>query len=344
MRRINWQVVRQDLLRGFIAWSVIQLFFYSRTYLNYATQLDQKVRWADLWWRAGLEDLTTLAAWTLFTPLILALVRRFPVERGALRRHLPIHAAAALAVSIVDVAINFQVAKHTYFYGPFWPRFAWMTLHYEVFSYAIVAAVGQMLDVYRRYRERDLAAAQLETQLARAHLHALEMQIQPHFLFNTLNSISELVHDDPDAAEVMIAQLGDLLRMTTDRAGRAEVTLAREMELVGTYLEIERTRFQDRLSVRTEVDPDVMDAMVPNLVLQPLVENAVRHGLEASADKVDGVGRLSITARDLGQEHAGRDRHVERLHRARPGDRHDGVAPLAFHSAYHLLEIRDGLR
>jgi two-component system LytT family sensor kinase len=296
MRRIDWQAVRRDLLRGFIAWSIISLFFYSRSYVSYVTQVEQRVTWGDAWWRAAIEDTATVLTWTLFTPLVLAIARRFPVERGTLRRTLPVHAAAALVLASVDVLSSFEVAKYTYTYGPFWPRFYWVSVHYAVLSYVAVAAAGQALDVYHRYRERELAASQLQTQLARAHLHALEMQIQPHFLFNTLNSISELVHGDPVAAELMVAQLGDLLRMTMAGEGREEVPLSRELDLVGAYLEIERTRFQDRLTVKKQVDPDVLDALVPSLILQPLVENAIRHGLSPRV----APGTVTLTARRVG--------------------------------------------
>lgn len=299
MRRIDRQAVRRDLLLGFIAWSIIQLFFYSRSYLSYATQvdgMDAPVTWGDVWLRALAEDACTVLVWTLFTPVILELARRFPVERGRRGRHLAVHAAAALALGSADIVLSFWVAEHTYRYGPFWPRFYWINLHYEVLSYAGVSAAGHMMEVYRRYRERELHAAQLQTQLARARLHALEMQLQPHFLFNTLNSISELVHDDPGAAELMVAQLGDLLRMTMSGEGREEVPLSRELELVGAYLEIERTRFQDRLSVKKMVEPDVLDALVPTLLLQPLVENAVRHGLSPRV----APGTVTLAARRVG--------------------------------------------
>ncbi|HEX6373831.1 MAG TPA: histidine kinase [Longimicrobium sp.] len=296
MRRIDRQAVRRDLLRGFTAWSIIELFFYSRSYLNYTTQLDPRYTWAAMWLRVLLESAASVLVWTLFTAVILALARRFPVRRGALARHLSVHALAAVALANVDVLISYQVARYTYPYGPFWPRFYWISLHSPVFSYAVVAAAAHAMDIYRRYRERELAASQLETQLARAHLHALEMQIQPHFLFNTLNSISELIHDQPEAADLMVAQLGDLLRMTMASDGRQEVPLSRELDLVGAYLEIERTRFQDRLTVKKQVDQDVLDALVPSLILQPLVENAIRHGLSPRV----APGTVTLTARRVG--------------------------------------------
>ena len=296
MRRIDWQVVRRDLLLGFIAWGTVQAFLYSRSYLNLATQLNPQVTWDRIWLRALVEDAATVVMWTLLTPVIMALARRFPVRRGVRACHLALHAVAALLLVSAEIALDFWVSTYTYLYGPFWPRHYWISLHYELLSYAGVAAVAHWFEIYHRYRERELQAAQLETQLARAHLQALEMQLQPHFLFNTLNSISELVHDDPVAAELMVAQLGDLLRMTMAGDGRQEVPLSRELELVGAYLEIERTRFQDRLSVKKQVEPDVTDALVPTLLLQPLVENAVRHGLSPRV----APGTVTLTARRVG--------------------------------------------
>jgi two-component system LytT family sensor kinase len=296
MRRIDWQVVRRDLLLGFTAWSIIMLFLYSRSYMDFATQVNPQVTWTRVWLRALVEDVCTLLSWTLLTPVILGLARRFPVRRGERVRHLALHAAAALVLCSTEILWDFWVSTFTYLRGPYWPRHYWVHLHYGLMSYAGVAAVGHAMEIYQRFRERELQASQLETQLARARLHALEMQLQPHFLFNTLNSISELVHDDADAAELMVAQLGDLLRMTMSGEGRQEVPLSRELELVGAYLEIERTRFQDRLSVKKMVEPDVLDALVPSLLLQPLVENAVRHGLSPRV----APGTVTLTARRVG--------------------------------------------
>jgi two-component system LytT family sensor kinase len=296
MRRIDWQAVRRDLLLGFIAWSSFAAFYFFRGYLNLATQVNPQVTWGDVWLRALAEDAAAVLSWTLLTPVVLALARRFPVRRGVRARHLAIHAAAALLLASVQIGFDFWVSTYTFVYGPFWPRHYWINLHSGLMSYAGVAAAGHLIDIHHRYRERELQAAHLETQLARAHLHALEMQLQPHFLFNTLNSISELVHGDPDAAEVMVAQLGDLLRMTMTADGRHEVPLSRELDLVGAYLEIERTRFQDRLSVKKQVEPDVLDALVPTLLLQPLVENAVRHGLSPRV----APGTVTLTARRVG--------------------------------------------
>ena len=127
---------------------------------------------------------------------------------------------------------------------------------------------------------RELRNSQLATRLAQAQLQVLKMQIQPHFLFNTLHAISTLMHKDVESADRMIAQLSDLLRLTLESDGVQEVSLKQELEFLESYLEIEKTRFQDRLTIETKIAPETLDAQVPNLILQPLVENAVRHGIE----------------------------------------------------------------
>src|SRR4051812_21524989 len=140
---------------------------------------------------------------------------------------------------------------------------------------------------YRLYLERRVLASELEAQLSRAQLHALQMQIRPHFLFNTLNTISGLVRvDDKAAATTMLAGLGDLLRILLRSDGAQEVPVRQELELIERYLQIEQVRFGDQLAVEVRVEPGAEDALVPNLILQPLVENAVRHGIGTSTGKV----------------------------------------------------------
>jgi LytS/YehU family sensor histidine kinase len=138
-----------------------------------------------------------------------------------------------------------------------------------------------------------LKASQLQAQLAQAQLQALKMQLHPHFLFNTLHAISSLMRRDVDAAERMIARLSDLLRLTLENVGAQETSLRQELEFLESYLEIEKTRFRDRLQVKMDIEPETLDARVPNLILQPLVENAVRHGVAPHA----APGLIEISAR-----------------------------------------------
>jgi sensor histidine kinase YesM len=164
---------------------------------------------------------------------------------------------------------------------------------YWILIYWFILVCLHATNFYNRYRENELRAAQLESQLAQAQLLALRTQLNPHFLFNTLHSISALMHRDVRAANRMISQLSDLLRLSLEIGGAQEVPLKTEMEFVERYLEIQRTRFPDRMTLDLHVQPEALDALVPNFVLQPLVENAVRHGIATSS----AGGRISIRAR-----------------------------------------------
>ncbi|MCA1557757.1 MAG: histidine kinase, partial [Acidobacteria bacterium] len=159
--------------------------------------------------------------------------------------------------------------------------------------YWVILGIDHALRYYTKYRERELQASQLEARLAQAQLQVLKMQLHPHFLFNTLHAISTLMHRDVEAADRMIARLSDLLRLALDNEGVQEVTLKQELELLERYLEIEQTRFRDRLTVEMRIEPEVLDARVPNLILQPLVENAIQHGITPRR----GQGRIEIGAR-----------------------------------------------
>jgi LytS/YehU family sensor histidine kinase len=173
------------------------------------------------------------------------------------------------------------------------PRFYRAYFHTNLlFMWAVVAAFHG-LRIYRKYKAREVEAARLETRFAEAQNLALRMQLQPHFLFNTLNSISALVHSNPDGADEMISRLGDFLRSTLDAPHEQLVTLRRELAFIQDYLAIEQIRFQDRLRVETEIPAELMDLRVPSFILQPLVENALKHGL---ADRTKG-GTLHLRAR-----------------------------------------------
>lgn len=176
----------------------------------------------------------------------------------------------------------------------------------------MLVAAGMMM-LYKRDRDRELQASQLESKLTQAQLQILEMQLQPHFLFNTLNGIMVLIREDPDTASLMIARLSEFLRLTLESAGAQEVTLRRELEFLDRYVQIERLRFGDRLTIEQEVPLELLDAMVPNLILQPLVENAIRHGVSKrrgpaliSIGVTRDNGTLSIRVRDNGSGLPGR--------------------------------------
>jgi sensor histidine kinase YesM len=251
--------------------------------------------------------------WAALSPLVLRLARRFPFERGRLAKSSLAHLTACLLFSVahraayllvgwvLHVAVYRQLASLSTVYN----FLIFFNLPTGFMCYGTILLVAYVLDYYRRHREEELKISRLEAALAQAQLEvtqaqlqALKMQLQPHFLFNTLNSISTLLDEDVEAADEMLARLGDFLRLTLENTGAQEVTLQEELEFLRCYLEIERVRFQDRLRVEMKIEPETLDARVPNLILQPIVENAIRHGVVARR----GDGRIEIrSARDDGR-------------------------------------------
>ncbi len=243
----------------------------------------------------------------LMAPPLLWMARWFPLEQQRWRGPLALLLTASIALSLFKIGLDLPIEQLIRPNDPrlrgrsagellqiyFNARFMFYLLVLWLFL-----GVGLALDFYRKFRERELRASHLEAQLSRAQLQVLKMQLQPHFLFNTLNAISALIHQDIELADRMIARLGELLRSTLENAGTQEVTLRQELAFIEPYLEIEKARLGPRLAVAVEVDPALMDALVPNLILQPLVENAIRHGIAPRA----GPGRIEIRAareRDL---------------------------------------------
>ncbi|HTE54216.1 MAG TPA: histidine kinase [Kofleriaceae bacterium] len=248
------------------------------------------------WLLQVAEAFADFGAWAALTPVVLVLVRRFPLAPGRWPRALLIHIPAALVVSLVQVSLH-EVLDMGLIHGE-WTAAAMSdgfrmlfarTYHFGVLVYLGIVAVHQAI---AHHRAQAVRAAGLESALTRAQLHALEMQLHPHFLFNTLHAISALMHTDVRAADQMLARLGELLRASLAAGGAQEVPLRRELDLLDRYLDIEKVRFGDRLTVVIDIDPQALDARVPNLILQPLVENAIRHGISRKR----GAGRVEIRA------------------------------------------------
>jgi two-component system LytT family sensor kinase len=246
-------------------------------------------------------NLTYWYAWAVLVPGILWLARRYRFGRLTWRRAAVMHllgvvaataAHAALTIS-AHVAILQGLAGRPDEWVPMFKELFFLNFDWEMMTYWTVVGLSHALDFHRESQEREITAAQLEARLAEAQLAALQRQLHPHFLFNTLNTISALMHRDIDAADTMLERLSDLLRLTLDRISLQQVALKDELDFIEKYLEIERARFGDRLKVSFDVAPGILDALVPTLLLQPLVENAVRHGI---APKLGG-GRLEIAAR-----------------------------------------------
>ena len=242
------------------------------------------------------------AFWAIHAPLIFILSRRFSFEGRRLTKSLLIYLSvgivwAMLVQGLPQLLVPFFNDSATYTSEQFRRllirRFAHSFIP-NLLIYWLILSISLIFSYYQRYQNEKLKASQLNAQLSNARLQALQMQLHPHFLFNTLHSISALALDNEirDAVK-MINRLSELLRLTLDKADMQIVTLEDEIEFIRRYLEIERIRFQDRLTVDMDIDPQALKAEVPTLILQPLVENAMRHGVDSNL----GVSRLQIAAR-----------------------------------------------
>ncbi|MBA3638680.1 MAG: histidine kinase [Acidobacteria bacterium] len=237
--------------------------------------------------------------WALFTPPIVWLSQRFRFECQGLVRAVAVHLPAVVFFSLAHIGAM-QAAQWwlvTADGGEFrwWSaaqRAALMNFDWEMMTYWAIVGLSHALLYYRESRDRALRTAQLETRLIEAQLKTLQQQLHPHFLFNTLHAVSTLMHRDVAAADRTLMRLSDLLRLTLERLGEQEVTLASELEFLRKYLDIERMRFADRLVVRFDVSPEAEAAFVPTLLLQPLVENAIKHGVARKS----GAGHIEISA------------------------------------------------
>ncbi len=279
------------------AWPKIGLFVAGLTLLSLVTAAHLWVVYRErmpvAWGEALASGFATWYPWLLLGPAVFYLSRRFRFETSTWRAALAIHLLAGVVFAVLHGVIRAAV-------GP-WvdsepipaTRIIIGQLLYVYLSYLVMVAADQAWQNHRRARERELTASQLESRLAQAQLEVLRMQLNPHFLFNTLHAISTLIHKNPDAADDMVTQLSDLLRMTLDTIGVQEVTLREELDFLQRYIDIQQTRFHDRLAVTIDVPPETLDARVPNQVLQPIVENAIRHGLDPRA----GRGVIEIRAR-----------------------------------------------
>ena len=278
-----------------VFWTLVGLAFASQFYLS-STLLGRSVTWG----QAISYSLGDWYVWAFLSVPILVLARRFPPEGGAPWRTAGIHLVAALVASLVYVVIRSLVGQvHSLlidepvtFAEIFRPLLV-KTFPFNLLVYGVIISISHAIDYYRKYHERTVHTLELEKHLAEARLQALLRQLKPHFLFNTLNGIASLMHSDVDAADRMLVRLGELLRLTMSHPGQPLTRLSDEIAFIEKYLEIERIRFRDRLAVTYEIEPAALDAEVPSLLLQPLVENAIRHGIEPHAR----AGRLVLTAR-----------------------------------------------
>ncbi|HUR79788.1 MAG TPA: histidine kinase [Thermoanaerobaculia bacterium] len=287
---------RRVVLLALVAWTLIALYFATQAYFNPA--YEQRPRWSD----AVTVNLVYYWLWGLASPLVIFLVRRYPLRRI---RDVFIHLGASLSLTalhlVIAESILWKFVGSVYRHNT--PFLRSLSMAFAVNFASSLPTYWVLLAAYLAWRYAR-NTSRLETQLAHAELDALKMQLNPHFLFNTLNSVSSLMYHDVDAADAMLTRLSDFLRLTLERPLEPEIPLSEELEFVERYLQIERIRFEERLRVKVDVAPDAGRALVPALVLQPLVENAIHHGIarrseggeiQIKATRDDGMLRLLIT-------------------------------------------------
>ena len=293
-----------------IGWLLIALsfslnyYFFARHYVaifEHPPTLGQMLVWELPYW----------LLWAGLAPVIFWLAGRYPIDRERWFQNSILHivACAVLAIAhraiylIIGWVLNVAAYQNITSIRELYSSDILFNLPTGFMSYGTIFLVSYVIDYYRRHQEEELKISNLRAELAQAQLHlteaqlqALKMQLHPHFLFNTLNSISALLYEDVDTADQMLARLGDFLRMTLENSGAQRVTLQEELEFLRCYLEIERVRFHDRLTVNMRIEPDTLDARVPNLILQPIVENAIKHGIVSRI----APGEIEISAKRVG--------------------------------------------
>ena len=293
---INWR--RAVLLFG--GWTLVSIVFAS---ISYAAAIGENQK--EFGFVAALKlNLVQFYLWAILTPLLFRFSRRFPIELRPLNgRNLLLYFPALISFAGIHQVIHLALLWSI---SPRW-RQQFPTLidcyrAYFAFGFYIDLIIASLIVVavhalhyYQNFRASELAKSSLKTQLAQAQLRALKMQLHPHFLFNTLHSISSLVLEDPPKANSMIARLGDFLRLTLENSDQHLVSLKEEAEFLRCYLEIEQVRFGDRLTVALELEQEALSVQVPHLILQPVVENAIQHAIAPRATR----GHINIEAKRL---------------------------------------------
>lgn len=279
-------------------WAMLGVIYAGPVYFEVRTEGMSHAAWRIFSW-----GILTWLAWAALTPAIIWLARKYSLVEETWKRNLLVHLPAFLLVSALHSAAATAITLSVKPFdnmgsspAAFWPRFLSRlqgSFGSDLLVYGAVVGTCYAIDYYRKFREREFLATRLEAQLAQAQLDSLRMQLHPHFLFNTLNGIVGLVRDNKNSAAVnMLVGLSDLLRHTLEHSARQEVELREELNFIKLYLKIQEMRFSDRLRIEFDIDPATTRALVPNLILQPLTENALRHGIGRSA----GSGLVGISS------------------------------------------------
>ncbi|MCI0415628.1 histidine kinase [bacterium] len=289
-----------------LLWLLLVVCFAFQGYLAYALRGNRP------WWLGLIAwEGISWALWGILAPSIFSFVKRFPLVGKRKAHHLALYVLAAVLFSLLHLVLNvildwlvLRIFAEPYgsfteaLQANFFSRITW-----RIFLFATIVVASHGWEAHLRYKKEEQRASDLQVQLVQAQLKALKMQVHPHFLFNTLHSLSELIHRDIRAADELVVRLGDFLRMTLQNSGENQVPLSKELEFLQCYLEIEKVRLQERLEVLFDVDSAALNVLVPNLLLQPIVENAIRHGIaprsapgkvEIKAVRVDSMLRIEV--------------------------------------------------
>ncbi|MDQ8202470.1 histidine kinase [Pelagicoccus sp. SDUM812003] len=290
---------RRSPLRAFLLlfalWTAIGLSFASQFYLS-SSLSGYPVTWS----QALSYSLVDWYVWAALSVGVLALCRRYPIERLRWSNPLLIHLIASTSIALLYAFIRALVAQAQSWligdpasYVELIQPLLFKTYHFNFIVYWVIAAIAHAASYYRKFHERERSALDLERRLTEARLQALQAQLNPHFLFNAMHSISALMHKDVDAADSMLAKLSDLLRLSLKKDKNQTIPLSEEITFLQSYLDIERIRFGDRLATEFDIPAELHTQHVPSFILQPIVENALKHGIAPYARP----GKLTISAR-----------------------------------------------
>jgi two-component system, LytTR family, sensor kinase len=280
--------IARSFIWSFIAATLMGGFFAATTLFNTPEGKPTPPFWGLLIW-----NFVAFYIWAALFPIIKEVCRRYRLEdRPNFKRNLPIHVVAGLMFMgihlLTFVTIQWVVGSPRVeklgSYEKLLDFYMRALMDTQVIVYLSILAGAHMINYYRRYRSEELRTSNLRSELAELELQSLRMQLNPHFLFNTLNVITELIHKDADAAERMVMNLSDLLRSSLASSNEQKIPLSKELEFVDQYLAIQKMRFGERLTVVKEIEAGLENVLVPNMLLQPLVENAVQHGIAPSID------------------------------------------------------------
>ena len=296
----NFKISYRRAALAFLGWTLVSIIFAG---ISYAAAIGENNK--EFGFISALRlNLVQFYVWAILSPLVFRFSRRFPIELRPLNvRNLLLYFPALISFAgihqVIHLAVLWSITprwrqKYPALIDCYRAYFAFGFYIDLIIALLIVIAVHTLL-YYQSFRASELAQSSLKTDLAQAQLRALKMQLHPHFLFNTLHSISSLVLEDPPKANSMIARLGDFLRLTVDNSDQQLVTLKEETEFLRCYLDIEQVRFGDRLTVTFELEPQTLSAQVPHLILQPVVENAIQHAIAPRSTR----GHINIEAKRL---------------------------------------------